>query len=136
MNSIVVIVERDIAADELLRAYAILGQAFPPERPDDPVAVQGDWGAFWIKRQDAAPLYEPAELEFISGRFRAPRFYVIDYTTKDAANGAVMHFPTATDALVDNDHGAIAPIEKVRTQIRHGLEWQTVATSESNQGTS
>ncbi len=123
MKSVVVISATQPDLGRMSEAYGDIGSTNlqSPKR----LVVEGDWGWFAIGIDDELEgEFSDTERAKIAQLIAEPVYAQLEYSSLSAADLAIKLMPATTETLIDNDHGALRPIEEVRDLIRAGMEWQ------------
>lgn len=123
MKSVVLISSCRIRIDDAAGVFKAVGSVYI--EPSERVVVEGDWGWFAIGLDESGDSFSGEETSNLEKILKTPFFAQLEYRNSASVNLAIEHMPAAGEILIDNDHGALRPIEEIREMIQRGMEWQT-----------
>jgi hypothetical protein len=69
--------------------------------------------------------YDEVEIKFIYSAITHPKFLRVEGRGGPLLNWMIMGISSSDQLLVDNDHGLISDIDKIRDLVRSGIDWTT-----------
>jgi len=123
MRSFIIISENILDLQDLNGSYIDIGKAYTTSQSR--LVVEGDWGWFSISHDDTIINdFDDEERSAINFTLEDASFYLAEYSNLYSANMAIERMPVNTRQWIDNDHGLICPIDKIKKYILDGIEWQ------------
>jgi ABC-type lipopolysaccharide export system ATPase subunit len=130
MRSAVLIFERTPSLEHLAKDYVHVGDVDLQSEMRLVVFCGAEHFSLNKERDghDLMNQFEPEESEFIRAVTTSPCFVLLEFTSEQVANLAIVDMKPQGQVLVDNDHGLLCTLDEIRRRVRLHESW-CMATS-------